>query len=140
MNTVNKFEYIVNMMYKEKILLVQKQILSMQNKKFVHLKFKHEKAFRFGVQIQKKRFHQVFYEKTVNNFLNNAKQKIILCRMLEVVYAKNSEQFELMQKINFMNALSGFKYRVTMMCRVHISLMQIHILSMQKNKFDHFEI
>ena len=32
-------------------------------------------------------------EKRVNNFLNNAEQKIILCKMLEIVYAKNSEQF-----------------------------------------------
>ena len=28
-----------------------------------------------------------------NFFLNNAKHKIILCRMLEIVYAENSEQF-----------------------------------------------
>ena len=52
----------------------------------------------------------MFYEKIVNNFLNskqriiyekkrvkfflnNAKHKIILCRMLEIVYAENSEQF-----------------------------------------------
>ena len=35
----------------------------------------------------------IYVEKRVNNFLNNAKQKIILCRMLEIVYAKNSEQF-----------------------------------------------
>ena len=86
------------------------------------VKFKHEKAFRFGIQILKTRFHQVFYEKTGNNFLNNeqkiiytekrvkiflnsAEQKIILCRMLEIVYAENSakflfnsEQFYLMQK------------------------------------------
>ena len=48
----------------------------------------------------------------MNNFLNNAEQKIILCRMLEIVYAENSEQFlwenneqfYLMQKTNFMNA------------------------------------
>ena len=42
--------------------------------------------------------------------------------MLEIVYAKNSEQFELMQKINFMNALSGFKYTVNMMYRDQILL------------------
>ena len=35
----------------------------------------------------------IYAEKRVNNFLNNAKQKIILCRMLEIVYAENSEQF-----------------------------------------------
>ena len=33
----------------------------------------------------------IYVEKRVNNFLNNAEQKIILCRML--VYAENSEQF-----------------------------------------------
>ena len=35
----------------------------------------------------------IYTEKTVNNFLNNAEQRIILCRMLEIVYAENSEQF-----------------------------------------------
>ena len=43
--------------------------------------------------------------------------------MLEIVYAKkseqflweNSEQFYLMQKTNFMNAVSKFKYTVNMM-------------------------
>ena len=45
----------------------------------------------------------------MNNFLNNAKQKIILCRILEIVYVENSEQFSrenseqfyLMQKNRF---------------------------------------
>ena len=35
----------------------------------------------------------IYAEKRVNNFLNNAEQKIILCRMLEIVYAENNEQF-----------------------------------------------
>ena len=52
----------------------------------------------------------MFYEKTVNNFLNseqkiiyaknrannfinNAEQKIILCKIVEIVYMENSEQF-----------------------------------------------
>ena len=29
----------------------------------------------------------------MNNFVNNAEQKIILCKMLEIVYVENSEQF-----------------------------------------------
>ena len=33
-NAVSRFEYIVNMMYKEQILLMKKQILSMQKKRF----------------------------------------------------------------------------------------------------------
>ena len=35
----------------------------------------------------------IYAEKKVKFFLNNAEQKIILCRMLEIVYAENSEQF-----------------------------------------------
>ena len=41
----------------------------------------------------------IYEEKRVNNFLNNAERKIILCRILEIVYVENSEQFYLMQKI-----------------------------------------
>ena len=35
----------------------------------------------------------IYVEKRMNNFLKNAEHKIILCRMLEIVYAENSEQF-----------------------------------------------
>ena len=73
----------------------------------------------------------IYAEKRVNNFLNNVEQKIILCRMLEIVYAENSEQFlcensklfYLMQKPDFMNAVSRFKYTVNMMCKEQILLM-----------------
>ena len=73
----------------------------------------------------------IYAEKRVNNFLNNVEQKIILCKMLEIVYAENSEkflwenseQFYLMQKTDFMNAVSKFKYIVNMMGRVQILLM-----------------
>ena len=72
----------------------------------------------------------IYAEKRVNNFLNNAEQKIILCRMLEIVYAENSEQFlwenseqfYLMQKTDFMNAVRKFEYTVNMMCREQILL------------------
>ena len=38
--------------------------------------------------------HKIIYaEKRVNSFVNNAEQNIILCKMLEIVYAKKSEQF-----------------------------------------------
>ena len=64
-------------------------------------------------------------------FLNNAKHKIILWRMLEIVYAENSEpflwenseRFYLMQKTDFMNVVSRFEYTVNMMCREQILLM-----------------
>ena len=32
-------------------------------------------------------------QKREKNFLNNVEQKIILCRILEIVYVENSEQF-----------------------------------------------
>ena len=35
----------------------------------------------------------IYTEKRVNNFLNNAEQKIILCKILEIVYTENSEHF-----------------------------------------------
>ena len=59
----------------------------------------------------------------MNNFLNNAEHKIILCRILEIVYAKNSKQFYLIQITNFMNVIRIFKYTVNMMCREQILLM-----------------
>ena len=73
----------------------------------------------------------IYAEKRVNYFLNNIEQKIILCRILEIVYAENSEQFlwenseqfYLMQKTNFMNAVSRFEYTVNIMCKVQIVLM-----------------
>ena len=35
----------------------------------------------------------IYAKKRANNFLNNAKQKIILCKIVEIVYTKNCEQF-----------------------------------------------
>ena len=51
--------------------------------------------------------------------------------MLEIVYAENSEQFlwenseqfYLMKKIDFMNAVSRFENTINMMCREQILLM-----------------
>ena len=95
MIAVSEFEYTVNMMCREQILLMQKQILSMQKNRFDYCEI---------LSMQRTQFQEVFYEKTVNNFLNceqkiicakkrvnnflnNAKQKIILCKILEIVYA-----------------------------------------------------
>ena len=69
--------------------------------------------------------------KRVSNFVNNGEQKIILYKILEIVYAENSEQFlwensdqiYLMQKTDFMNAVSKFEYTVNMMYREKILLM-----------------
>ena len=73
--------------------------------------------------------HSFFFQR-VNNFLNNAEQKIIFCKIVEIVYTKNSEQFlwenseqfYLMQKTDFMNAVRKFEYTVNMMCREQILL------------------
>ena len=35
----------------------------------------------------------IYEEKRVNNFFNNTEHKIILSRMLEIIYAENNEQF-----------------------------------------------
>ena len=76
--------------------------------------------------------HKIIYEeKRLNNFVNNAVHKIILCRLQDIVYAKNSKQFlwenskqfYLIQKTNFMNAIRIFEYTVNMMCREQILLM-----------------
>ena len=76
--------------------------------------------------------HKLIYtEKRVKNFENDAEQKIILCKMLEIVYvenreqflSENSEQFYLLQKTDFMNAVRRFEYTVNMMYREQILLM-----------------
>ena len=62
--------------------------------------------------------------------------------MLEIVYAENSqqflwensEQFYLMQKTDFMNAVSRFEYIVKMIGRVQFLLMQKQILSMRSEE------
>ena len=54
----------------------------------------------------------------------------IIAPMLKIVYAENSEQFlwvnseqfYLMQKTDFMNAVRKFEYTVNMMCREQILL------------------
>ena len=35
----------------------------------------------------------IYAEKRVNNVLNNAEQKIILYKIVEIVYTENNEQF-----------------------------------------------
>ena len=62
-------------------------------------------------------------QKTVNNF-----------------YEKTVNSFTQCKKTDFMNAVNRFEYTINMMYREQILLMQKQILSMQKNKFVHFEI
>ena len=35
----------------------------------------------------------IYAKKRVNNFLNNAEHKIILCKIVEIVYTESNEQF-----------------------------------------------
>ena len=35
----------------------------------------------------------IYVKKRANNFINNAEQIIILCKIVEIVYTENSEQF-----------------------------------------------
>ena len=35
----------------------------------------------------------IYAKKRANNFLNNTEQKIILCKIVEIVYTENNEQF-----------------------------------------------
>ena len=50
----------------------------------------YEKTVNNFLNSEKKK---IYAKKRVNNFVNNVEQKIILCKMLEIVYAENSEQF-----------------------------------------------
>ena len=73
----------------------------------------------------------IYAKKRVNDFLNSAEQKIILCKIVEIVYAENSEQFllenseqfYLIQKTDLLNVVSRFEYTVNMMGRMQILLM-----------------
>ena len=52
-----------------------------------------ENKISLGVLWESSEQRIIYVEKRMNNFLKNAEHKIILCRMLEIVYAENSEQF-----------------------------------------------
>ena len=54
---------------------------------------------------------------------NYANAKIVYAENSEQFLWENSEQFYLIQKTNFMNAIKIFKYIVNMMCRKQILLM-----------------
>ena len=69
--------------------------------------------------------HMITYFEKHKNHLS-----AIIAQMLKTVYTENSEQFlwenseqfYLMQKIDFMNAVCKFEYTVNMMCREQILL------------------
>ena len=49
--------------------------------------------FRSGTILLHSEQKIIYAEKRENSFLNNAEQKIILCRILEIVYAENNDNF-----------------------------------------------
>ena len=61
--------------------------------------------------------HMVTYLKKHKNHLS-----AIIAPMLKTFFAENSERFYLMQKTDFMNAVSKFEYTINMMCREQIIL------------------
>ena len=63
-------------MQRANFINVEKDFIDAEKYILITVKFKHEKAFRFGVYIQKTRFHKVFYERTGNSSLNSD-QKLI---------------------------------------------------------------
>ena len=66
--------------------------------------------------------HKIIYvEKRVNNFLNNAEQKIILCKIIEIVYAENSEQFLWENNEQLLNAKTRF-YECSKQIRIYSKL------------------
>ena len=66
--------------------------------------------------------HKIIYaEKRVNNFLNNAEQKIILCKIVEIVYAENNEQFLWENSELLLNAKSRF-YECSKQIRIYSKL------------------
>ena len=52
----------------------------------------------------------IYAEMRVNNFLNNAEQKIIICKMLEIVYAETMNNF-------YKKIVNNF-YEKTMNCSI----------------------
>ena len=50
-------------------------------------------------------------------------QEIVYAENSEQFFWENSEQFNVTQKTDFMNAVSRFEYTVKMMCREQILLM-----------------
>ena len=108
MNTVSRFKYTVNMMCRKLLLLVQKQFSSMQKNRFNYCEIQPRKSIQIwhinlentislGVlfenmeQLFKQGAENNFRRKECEEFENNAGQKIILQRMLELVCAENNE-------------------------------------------------
>ena len=62
-------------------------------KKHSDLAFKFRNTISLGVLWENSEQKIIYAEKRVNIVLINVEQKIILCKIVKIVYAKNSEQF-----------------------------------------------
>ena len=78
-------------MQRANFISVEKDFIDAEKQILITVKFKHEKAFRFGVYIQKTRFHKVFYERTGNSSLNSD-QKIIFAEKRVNNFSNNDEE------------------------------------------------
>ena len=63
----------------------------------------------------------IYAKKRLNNFLNNAEQKIILCKIVEIIYAENSEQFLGENGEQLLNAKTRF-YECSKQIRIYSKL------------------
>ena len=61
-------------------------------KKHSDLAFKFRNTISLGVLWENSEQKIIYAEKRVNIVLINVEQKIILCKIVKIVYAKNSEQ------------------------------------------------
>ena len=52
-----------------------------------------ENIISLGVLWENSEQKIIYAKKRANNFLNNVEHKINLCKIVEIVYTKNSEQF-----------------------------------------------
>ena len=85
-----------------------------------HVKEKSHSIFSHGHTKRSLSYILLLYQ---SYFKLLCREILLLCKMLEIVYTENSEQFYLLQKIDFMNAVSRFEYTVNMMYREQILLM-----------------
>ena len=82
-------------MAKRRFYQCKKQIWLLWNlnmKKHSDLAFKFRNTISLGVLWENSEQKIIYAEKRVNIVLINVEQKIILCKIVKIVYAKNSEQ------------------------------------------------
>ena len=77
----------------QKIILCKKQWTIFMRKKWTVLINAENRFYEKTVNNLCSEQRIIYAKKRLNNFLNTAEHKIILCRMLEIVYVENNEEF-----------------------------------------------